>query len=129
MEEKTERISISLFDLHCLARLLQSAITQHGNIYKGCQYCLYPCSVRNENGEYKEFGKNSDFVMGQLFHITGVGLSPYQPTLQDLEHEKSPCLDNKDFSSEEAREKFFNRSTSDKVEEIEEEQGNDPICL
>lgn len=109
-----ERISITFYDLHCIARLLQSAMAKpsKGNPYQGCQHCRFCCFEEDETGRLV-LAKNADFVMDRLYRMTGVGIGQFGNMLgQNMEKEKSPCLDNKDFSDNKLRKEFHDSYVS-----------------
>ncbi len=107
-----ERVSITLYDLHCIARLLQSSMAKEGNPYQGCQHCRFCCFEEDETGRLV-LAKNADFVMDRLHRMAGVGIGQFGNMLgQNMEKEKSPCLDNKDFSDNKLRKEFHDSYVS-----------------
>ncbi len=58
-------------ELHCIARLLQSAcFGGNGNVFDGCDFCKYQC--HNEQQLVPQY----NVIMKKLEQITGVDLSP-----------------------------------------------------
>ena len=58
-------------DLHCIARLLQSSLTDVKNAPFGCcEFCKYKCHTP------EELAPNSDVLRMKLQRITGVSLDP-----------------------------------------------------
>ena len=94
-----ERFLISFKDLYCIARLFQSSFTHGGNPFQGCQFCRFPCHLIDDNGHCIEPAPNFDFIRQRLKELTGVNFSPVGKEAANLKKEKSPCLDNKDFSN------------------------------
>lgn len=51
-------------ELHCIARMLQSAAFANEGIFTGCVFCKYPCG-NNKTDTYER-------VMHKLYILTGV---------------------------------------------------------
>jgi len=82
VQEKGNSLILTDKDLHCISRLIQSAMFAEGeNILYGCRYCKY--SVECGNSISKREGLYYTKLRKKLQKLTGVDLSP-----QELELEK-----------------------------------------
>ena len=71
MRRINSRTQLSEKDLHCIARMLQSALFAD-NIFYGCNFCNY----KNECFTGNIFDMNDTNVRKKLQEITGVDLGP-----------------------------------------------------
>lgn len=110
-EELAEkRFSMAFKDLNCIARMLQSALTQQGNPYAACDECRY-CCHREEFGKVRR-SPYGGFVLWRLCHITGVRLidSPegcLGAWMREYDQSNNPDTGSKRFSGKEQEEGYF----------------------
>ncbi len=91
MDDTKDKVTISRWDLYCIARQLQSEKYAH-EPFKACQYCKYPCSTEDE------LLPNYERVQFRLQDLTGVDFGMAHKSIeQRFANEKSRSIADCDF--------------------------------
>ena len=76
-------MELSEKELHCVARLLQSAIYSDG-LFRGCRFCKYRCAKE------KDLAPHFDILRQKLYEMTGVDLRIGSSTKDWLPYSQFP---------------------------------------
>ena len=105
-----KRFSMSFKDLNCIARMLQSALTQKGDPYAACDECRYCCHEEWFGKLHRSpYGR---FVIWRLCHITGVRLTDSAEDclgewMSEYDKSDKPDVRSNKFSGKEHEDRYF----------------------
>lgn len=103
----SDTVTLTERDLHCIARLLQSALYggDNNSVLVGCNFCRYKCF---DEKEHKEIAPNYRAILRKFTAKTGVDLSPSSDGVLIGDFPYKKFLQNSNEEIKERCRNFFN---------------------